>query len=213
VANPKTGRNGSRVSQRKHAERKKRGRPTTKHALTVDDFDLSLTKHVGGNNVDPVEGREARLPYVIRGMRENKSIREIAFECNCAPSTISYDKTWVLEEAWTLRQDLIGLWLEEQLQQYEEFLGLLRKELLFKRDVEGEESEERVNLTIMDKMLGVMDKVNELKGLRQNVPLLVGINAGANATINVNQDADAARELLDFLKSGKMGSGKTTLVS
>lgn len=218
----KTGKNGSRVTQKK---RKQQGRPPTKRTLTIDDFDLNV--HANGNKVDPVEGREARLPYVIRGMRQNKSVREIAFECECAPSTISLDKKWVLEEAWTLRQDMIGLWLEEQLQGYEHFLSLLNRELqieLLEKKGEGkgvrwEPKKDKegnpilvINRAILDKMLAVMDKVNELKGLKQ-VPVMLGLNVGDNANINIGQDANTARELLDVLQSGKVGRGKTPLIS
>lgn len=235
MANSKTGKNGSRASQRMAKEgrakkpkpKNKSGRKPTTRALTVDDFDASLTHHVGGNNVDPVEGREVRLPYVIRGMRQNQSIREIAFQCECHPSTIAVDKKWVLEEAWLLRQDMMGLWLEEQLQQYENILSKLTQELeapLLVKVIRGKEAvwEPRldkngdqilvVNHQALDKILLIMDKVNALKGLTQ-ANIIIPIIPGDNATVNVGQDAAAARELLDVLKSRKVGNGKTPLVS
>lgn len=209
---------GSRVTQRKNAERKAGNRP-----LTVDDFDLTV--HQNGKFVDAIEGREARLPFIIRGMRKNLSIREIAFQCNCSPATVAKDKIWVLEEAWDLRRDMIGLWLEEQLQQYENMLSLLAKELMVEKMEKNKEKEwvkvldaqgDPVMVTdagIMSRMLSIMDKIDDLKGLKQ-APVNLGINLpGDNATVNIGQDAAAARELLDILKPGKMGNGETTLVS
>jgi len=212
-----TGKNGSRVSQRRKANAR---------SLTVDDFDLHLQHHVNGKLVDQSEGREARLPSVIRGMRQNKSIREIAFEVGCCPATVANDKRFVLEEAWELRQGLMSCWMEEQLQGYEHFLGLLHKELMVElMEKQGEGKEAKwvpkigadgkpiiiVNQIIMDKMLTIMDKVNELKGLKQ-ATVALGINVGDNANISFEQDSGAATELLDYLKSGKMAPSQKALV-
>lgn len=221
MSSRQTGQKGSRASQKKHrAAKRKPGQ-----ALTVDDFDLD--RPLNGNKVDTAEGREARLPYVIRGMRQNKSIREIAFAVDCSPATIALDKKWVLEEAWHLRQDLIWLWLEEQLQDYEHLLGLLSKELQVElMEKQGEGKDARwvpkkdkegnpilvVNHQTLDKMLVVMDKVNELKGLKQP-DISIPITPGENATFNINADAAAARGLLDVLKPRGNGRSKTSLVS
>ncbi len=215
MSTSKTSSKGSRVTQQK--KKNFAGRHADSTTCTVDDFDLK--RHVNGNRVDPVEGRETRLPIVIRGMRNNKSIREIAFECDVVPSTIANDKKFILSEAWELRKDMAGLFLEEQLQQYERLLGLLDKELLVDATEKGDDGSwiiktdadgdiiRVVDQGILDKMLSIMDKVNELKGLKQPA-VLVGVNTGNNGTVSVGKDAAAARELLDCLKSGKVGNGK-----
>lgn len=227
MASHVTGKNGSRVTQgRKRRVLKAKPGPKPKNIkLTVDDFDLN--KNLNGNSADPAEGREARLPIVIRGMRHNRSIREIAFEADVSPATIAKDKIFVLNEAWELRQDLVSLWLEEQLQQYERMLGLLDKELMVESMIKEGKGEDAVwtpkldsngkpvivtDKSVMGQMLAIMDKVNELKGLKQ-APVNLGIQTGDNANISINKDADAAVELLDFLKSGEMGTGKKALIS
>lgn len=238
-----TGRAGSRTSQKKTIQAKlghkpstkkknpkeTRGRPRGKDKMTVKDFDLAV--HRNGPQVDYVEGREARLPMVIQGMRECKSARVLGAELGVSHVTIASDKKWVLEEAWELRQGLMSVWLEEQLQQYDYLLEKLHKQLMVTLEYQspaedgtivftlklGEDGEpiRIVNLEILDQIVRIMDKVNAIKGLTSSNINIFALSKGAelNDPNSNRQDSESADELLDFLKSGKMGTGKAPLVS
>ena len=198
----KTSRGGSRISQKLTRELKEKKKKETRgqrikdvRHVIVDDFDLNM--NVNGQKVDPAEGRETRLPIVIQGMRRNKSIRAIAEELKVGRETVAKDKRWILKEAWELRQDLTGLWIEEQLQMYEALLAVASEFVFDPKNAEGEpippdQGWFRQCITIIDKM-------SEVKGLKSTLNMNFG--AGTNVTIT-ESFANAVKDIKNGVDPG-----------
>lgn len=198
----KTSKGGSRISQKLTRELKEKKKKETRgqrikdvRHVIVDDFDLNM--NLNGQKVDPAEGRETRLPIVIQGMRCNKSIRAIADEIGVGRETVAKDKRWILKEAWELRQDLAGLWIEEQLQMYEALLAVASEFVFDPKDAAG-------NKIPPDRLwfgqcVTIIDKMSEVKGLKSTFNMNFG--DGTNVTIT-ESFANAVKDIKDGIDPG-----------
>lgn len=215
----KEGKRQSRVSEAKKKGAGQTYRGKKGKALNQDDFDPNngVGYNARGQQVDPSEAREVRLPIVIKGMREGKSVRAIAEELGVHPSTTTSDKRYILEEAWELRQTMIPLWLEEQLQAFEELLRMVMaqgsRHLIpeVKKNKKGEMviigHTEVLDLEAIGKAVSILDKMSELKGLRSNTYILERLKGDVSEL--ESRDSESAAQLLDFLKSASLGGSKT----